>query len=378
MFHDVTGFTLLAEPHRQADRAALGIAREWIGFDPLFTLGLLASKAERLLVHERALLYWPLFRASVLPEAEREFFARHRSSIETITDDYWLAVLALAFAGCGVAYARRQWLALALLPPAAVLVALYTAIFSEPRYRLPVSMLLMPLAALALDWLLSAACDLRRKPRPPGLRRQAVLAAAVPVVIFTLAPLLASAGERLRASHGWAVTECQIAGQPRLCSWRPVAGGAVKGVWNGVGIALPAASTVTAAAETEIRLEPGGYLLSVEVDVTSSPRPAQRGEVGGHYAAKGESLTLTANGKPLGSVVAVRDLPDAKQGEQALVWKGSLHHEGGPLRVGARIESPAGAAATSGRVWLGNLRLDPEAESRGNGGGSAKPASPQE
>jgi hypothetical protein len=39
-----------------------------------------ASKAERLLVHERALLYWPLFRAGVLPPAHQAFFARHRAS----------------------------------------------------------------------------------------------------------------------------------------------------------------------------------------------------------------------------------------------------------------------------------------------------------
>ena len=124
MFRDVTGFTLLAEPHRDADRTSLAIAKTWIGFDPLFTVGLLASKAERLLVHERALLYWPLFRAGALPPPYQAFFDRHRSIIEAAADAFWLCVLALALMGCALAYARKQWLALSLVPQAVALALL--------------------------------------------------------------------------------------------------------------------------------------------------------------------------------------------------------------------------------------------------------------
>ena len=38
-------------------------------FEPPYALGLLAAKADRLLTHERPLLYWPLYRQSVLPRA---------------------------------------------------------------------------------------------------------------------------------------------------------------------------------------------------------------------------------------------------------------------------------------------------------------------
>ena len=200
-FRDVTGFALLAEPHREADHASLAIAKDWIGFDPLFTASLLASKAERLFVHERALLYWPLFRAGVLPPSHQAFFARHRSAVEDVADTFWLCVLALALMGCAVAYARKQWLALSLLPQVVALAALYTAIFAEPRYRLPIFMLLLPLSALALDWLWQTGRDLLRRTPRPGWKREAALAVSFAALVFAAAPALAWAGGKLREHH---------------------------------------------------------------------------------------------------------------------------------------------------------------------------------
>ncbi len=88
MFHEATGYTILAEPHREADRRRF----PWpcrMRFDPAFTLGLVLAKAERLLVHDRALLYWPLFRAGVLPEPALGLASRWRSTAEPMVDSFW-------------------------------------------------------------------------------------------------------------------------------------------------------------------------------------------------------------------------------------------------------------------------------------------------
>ena len=360
MFHDVTGFALLSEPHREADRKALAVAKTWITYDPLFTLGSLASKAERLLVHERALLYWPLFRAGVLPEPYRAFFGRHQGAIESVADAYWLATLTLGLFGCGLAYARKQWLALSLLPQAAILAALYTGIFSEPRYRMPICMLLLPLSAMAIAWLFQTGRGLWRRTLPSSWRREVVMAGGLVVLVFALAPLLAWAGGRLREGHRWAVHECAVAGQTRFCAWRTVAASGdlrgepgVKGVWNGVGIAVPAPASGRAAtltAETELALSPGDYALAAEIDLAPA-RPTGSGDV---------SITILANEEVLALPIPLAGVPAADRGVSPLAWRAALHHGGGPLRLRARIDVPAGTQlAAPGRVWLSDWSLVP-------------------
>jgi hypothetical protein len=344
MFHDVTGLRVLAEPHRQADRASMAIAKTWITFDPLFTLGLLLGKAERLLVHERALLYWPLFRAGALPEPIRSFFGGHQAAIEAVADNYWLALLALAIFGCGVASARRHWLALSLLPQAVILAALYIAIFSEPRYRLPIAMLLMPLTALAVDWLLTAGRAWGRKTLPAGWRREASLGGGLVLAIFCLAPLAAWAGERLRDGHRFAVHECAIDGQTRFCTWRTVsvAGdlrgrSGVLGVWNGVGLAWPdkrAEQQASLVAESDIDLTAGDWVLAMRLE----PAPTDPG---------GIPAVLTD-----GQVLRLE--PGAGQR-----WQAHLHHDGGRLRLRLRIDGrDAGTSEPGGRLWVSDLRLE--------------------
>lgn len=367
MFHDVTGFTLLGEPHRDADRASLAIAKDWTTFEPLFTVGLLADKAERLLVHERALLYWPLFRAGVLPEAHQHFFARHRSAIEAAADAFWLTIVALALVGCGLAFARRQWLSLALLPQALALAALYTAIFAEPRYRLPIAMLALPLAALALTWLVQLVRNFIRQPRVTwsgrAWKREALLAASLTVGVFAAAPALAWSGKQLRERHRWAVDTCQVAGRTQFCKWRSAssharpgsAGGrpadtGITGVWNGVGLALPRAplgnpsGTVEAAAETEVPLPPGDYAVSAALDVAPAEPLA-----GGAVYLLGNDLAL-APATPLEEVIR------ASQDGQALRWNATLRHPGGLFHFRLGIEAPA---AQSLRVWLSDLKILP-------------------
>jgi hypothetical protein len=366
MVRDVTGFALLAEPHRDADRAALAIAKTWIGFDPLFTVGLLASKAERLLVHERALLYWPLFRAGALPPAYQAFFARHRAAIETVADSFWLCVLALALMGCALAYARKQWLALSLLPQVAALAVLYTVIFAEPRYRLSIFILLLPLSAIALGWFWQTGSDLLRRTPGPAWRREAALAAGFAALVFAAAPALGWAGGKLREHHRWAVDECTVAGKPEFCTWRTIASDgalegqpAVKGTWNGVGIALPVATRGQDAAvtvETEFALAPGDYTLGAALDL--SPLDSGERDARGLVSF---AVSFSTDDRGLPTTVSLADVARESSAGQTVAWHSPLHHAGGPLHLRVRIDASSALDRTSPtRLWLSDLRVEQE------------------
>lgn len=355
MFRDATGFTLLAEPHREADRASLAMAKSWIAFDPLYTVGLLVSKAERLLAHERALLYWPLFRAGVLPDPYRAFFARHQASIEALADAFYLAMLALGLMGCGLAWARRQWLALALLPQALALTMLYTAIFAEPRYRLPIFMLLLPFSALALSWLRTTVVERVRGQGAPGWRTELIWALVPTLVVFLLAPGLAYAGAGLRRHHRWAVSECRVDDRTMLCAWRGSRGRAnqtephgLLGTWDGVGLALssdtPARADVVSAA-TEHGLPTGDY----DVTATFELVPAAQGT-----APFTGQLRVMANGAPLAPLVGMGELAGRSEAGQTFGWQSTLHHPGGLLRLGVEVDTPVPGARPT-RLWLSNL-----------------------
>ena len=361
-FHDVTGFALLAEPHREADRASLAIAKDWIRFEPLFALGLLVTKAERLLVHERALLYWPLFRAGVLPEPARSFFAGHRGTIETVADNFWLALLALALMGIALAVLRRQWLALALLPQAAVLAALYTAIFAEPRYRLPIFMLLVPFAVLAIEWLAQTARALFRPFAPKAWKHEGIVAIGFAAAVFTAAPAVAWAGTRLLLHHRWAVHECSVAGHPQYCKWRVVSvegdlqeAPGLRGVWNGVGLALPRSSSrASLSAETDLHLDPGDYTLAIDIDL--APADAVTGDLSG-------TLRITADSQTLGEIVSLRTVADATRSRAALPWTATVHHSGGLFRLQAQLEtSPSEPVRSPARLWLSDLQFRSQAQ----------------
>lgn len=353
-FRDVTGYTLLAEPHREADRASLAIAKDWLRFDPRFSLALLASKAERLLVHERALLYWPLFRAGVLPEPQRAFFARQRGTIEAVADGFWLGVLALALMGMALAAQRRQWLALALLPQALVLAALYTAIFAEPRYRLPISMLLVPFAVMAMAWIRQTVTGILNHGAARSWRREAVLALGFAGTVFVAAPVLAAGAAHLRERHRWAVSECTVDGSTRFCKWESLrfhgnqgeVPASLRGVWDGIGLPLvpPALSTAT-----ELDLEPGDVALALSVDI--APRDAAAPEVEG-------ALAVTVDGQAVGQPIPLHEVARLSRAGAVLAWSARARHVGGRLRVGLRLEVTAGQALhPSGRLWLSGLRL---------------------
>ena len=81
MFKDVTGRSVLDEPHHDTDRAAYAIAREWFRFEPGYALGLATLKADRLFDPEHRLLYWSIFRPGVLVGRPAAWFAARRGAI---------------------------------------------------------------------------------------------------------------------------------------------------------------------------------------------------------------------------------------------------------------------------------------------------------
>ena len=149
LFKDVTGRSVLDEPHHATDEAAYAIVREWTRFEPRYALGLVALKADRLFDPEIRLLYWPIFRPGVLTGRRAAWFAGHHGGLEALADTFGLTMMA-DLAGIVVALARRRWPVLALLPFQLALVATYTIFFAEPRYRLPIELLAFPFVALAL------------------------------------------------------------------------------------------------------------------------------------------------------------------------------------------------------------------------------------
>jgi hypothetical protein len=224
LFQDVTGRSVLDEPHRETDRAAYAIAREWMRFEPAYALGLAVMKGERLFDPEHRLLYWPIFRPGVLVGRPAQFFARHHDAIVAFADGYGLALVALALVGMVVAIARRRLALLTLLPFQLALVATYTLFFAEPRYRLPIELLAFPFVTVALAGAPALVGVLRRRERAEVTRALLTLGAALAVVglwqVATTA--VRDVGARLRASHRWAVTMVAVGAGQRTLMWRPI------------------------------------------------------------------------------------------------------------------------------------------------------------
>ena len=364
IFHEVTGYTILAEPHREADRAALSLALPWMRFDPAFTLGLVLAKAERLLVHERALLYWPLFRAGVLPEPALSLASRWRSRIEPVVDGFWLTTVAAALAGLGMALARRRWLALTLVPFVVVLAGLYAAIFAEQRYRAPITLLVFPFAAAGLHWLVQTARDVfraRRVSRP--VRWEVGLALGLIVITFVGAPALAWTGGKLREGHRWTVQVCHVDRQARLCSWRRIGPRdddgtpSVRGVWNGVGLAVPLAvpdRTKEIAAETELDVPAGDYAIQASLDIAPFDPSAS--------VPEGE-FNLQVGADAPGATVSLASVAQATRESNTLPLRVAALHRGGKLSVRLRIAIPPGAPPTTlpGRLWVNEIAVVPMA-----------------
>jgi hypothetical protein len=359
MFAEVTGMKVLAEPHRQVDRASLAMALPWISFDPAFTLGQLTFKAERLLVRERGLFYWPLFRAGVLPPAAAHTAACWRTFLENLADTFWMIVLGAALTGVSVSILRRRWLALSLVPMVVVLCGLYIAIFSEPRYRLPVVLVVFVFAAAGLTWAGRTAWQVLRERRWPGdARREMALAFGLCLLTFLGGPTLAHAGSVLRDRHRWSVQVCRVDQTARLCRWRNVgkdlADGrpVVRGVWDGVGLAIPnlqPEGMQESLAETELDLPSGLYTVEAALDI--APTDDLDGVPDGNVGWQADGLSA----EPL-NLIAVAQTSRIRG---TLILQGQLRHAGGKLRLRLRVAIPAGNSGptAAGRLWASGLRV---------------------
>jgi 4-amino-4-deoxy-L-arabinose transferase-like glycosyltransferase len=324
MFHQTTGYTWLREPHRAADRAAYALARDWTRFDGWYAAGLVMLKAERLLGSEKPLLYWPVYRKSVLPDRPGRWFREHQRGVEALVEGFWFLLVGAAGVGLGLAVARRRWLALVFVPLQVALIGIYALFFAEARYQLPIVMFLFPPAAGALVW----AAGLVRG-RGAGWRREGMLAAVALALIFAGWPALSWAGGALRDRHRWAAHVCHVSGRAQICKWGR-AGGAgssgIRGVWNGLGVAAGA------SARLDVPAPAGRLRVRASIDV-ASPRPAT-----------GPALFRVG--------AAVRALaPEALAGA-AIPVELEVDHPGGPLALTL-------TGVNSGpRVWLSELRIE--------------------
>ncbi|HEY2731160.1 MAG TPA: glycosyltransferase family 39 protein [Polyangia bacterium] len=350
MFTETTGYRLLEAPHREADRSAYALAKRWTAFEPDYALGLLAAKADRLLTHERPLLYWPIYREGVLEGSARDSFARHRVALDRLADFYWYALVAAALVGLVVAASRRLWPALALLPLPLALAAIYVAFFAEVRYHLAIAVFLFPYAGLGWRWLWQGARDLAgRRLNVRGRRRllrEAALALPVLVALFAGWPRLVAAGAELRDRHRWGVGVCHVEKQARLCAWRPTipapgeGRSGVRGVWDGIGLKL---STAIAAAATDVDVPPGKYRVSVVADTQlPGPSPEIRLTLGARGAALAEATLPAAPGTPPRRI------------------EGVIEHLGGLLDVEVKAErlwtTPTFYDLPA--VWISDLKIE--------------------
>ena len=327
LFSEGTGYRLFSEPHRAGDHAAMKLAVKWVRTEPKYALGLAAAKADRLLTHERGLLYWPLYRQSVLPPNSRSltWFTTHRAGVERVVDWFWYLLVAAVLVGVIAAFARRNRPATSLLPIPLALAAIYVLFFAEPRYNLPVVVLLMPFAGAGVVWLGEAVRDLARftidRQRRPRLLTEGLLAAMAIAGLFVGWPRMLAAGARARAEHRWAVAACHVDGAKQVCEFRPVVvpgqPSPVRGTWDGFGLRL-APPSKTAAVVTDIDLPAGNYRASLRVDC-------------GDNCPDGAEVAVSAGG------VEVRRTPWPAPGSViALVVP--VTHGGGKLHLEIRID----------------------------------------
>jgi hypothetical protein len=327
LFLETTGYTWLAEPHRNADNAAYWMARDWTRFEPWYAAGLVLFKADRLLGSQRPLLYWPIYRVSVLSDHQAAWFQRHKRGLELLVDGFWFLLAGAGVAGLGLAAARRQWAALAFVPLQLALIGIYALFFAEARYQLPIVMFLFPPAAGTLVWLAELV-----RARGPRWRREVALASVGVALVFLGWPALSWAGGRLRDGHRWAANVCHVDSKPRICKWRDARAGAsgIRGVWNGVGVA--AGQT----ARLELPTPTGRLLVVADLDVAGG---TGTGEV-----------VLTAG--TVSKVIPLGELERyGREGGAVSVELEVGKHPGGPLLVTLASRS------VGPRVWLSNLRV---------------------
>lgn len=297
MFKELTGRTFLSRPHRETDRSAYQIARRWIRFDPAWTAGMVALRIERLFAEEHGLLYWSIYRPGVLPAGPvAAWFGRHRASVTTVTDTFYLAFALWVCAGLGFSIVERRWVALFPVACAASLAATYALFVAEPRYRVTTEVLLFPIAGLGLHRIgagalesfrglrrrarRAVAAELSTEPEVEGRtarwRRGAVATLLLAVALFVSAVAIVAGGRRLREGHRWAVSLWHVDGVPQLAYWRATEGAGARtaspvvGVPDGAGLRVGGGAGATAGSGGAANAEAG-------VEVTLPDLPSWHG-----------------------------------------------------------------------------------------------------
>jgi 4-amino-4-deoxy-L-arabinose transferase-like glycosyltransferase len=344
LFAEGTGYALFAPPHRESDRVAYALAKQWTAFSPRYALGLLVAKADRLLGVERSLLYWPLYRQSVLPPGG--WFDVHRAGVERLVDGAWFLFVGAILVGIVAAAAGRNWPALTLLPLPLALTVLYTLFFAEARYHLAVVVLLLPFAGEGLVFVARAARELRRA--GTARRRNAIalaVGASAVIALFTGWPRLVAAGERLRENNRWAVCVCRVGDTSRLCDVRavePAPGAApspVRGVWDGFGLRLSVEGSPRVAGGFVLDLPAGDYRISMLAEGVGKFPPS--------------TIHLTVDGNDLVQTSWPREATP-------ITLAGDVSHLGGKLRVevGAARGISTGADG-DGTLWISRIKVEP-------------------
>jgi hypothetical protein len=337
MFRDLTGRGVLDEPHHAVDEAAYAIAKDWARFEPAYALGLAVKRAERLFDAERYLLYWPVFRPGVLVGPRAAWVAARHDGIAAAADVFGAVLAALAVAGVALAAARRRWPALALVPFQLALAATYVAFFAEPRYRLPVELLALPFAALALVELGALAAALARRSWPAARATGGALALAGAIVLAGVwaCPAIAAGGAGLRARHRWAADVWRVDGAARLVKWRATEPrGPSSRVEGGPGGVRLGGGTPPLTTELELGggpLPAGAWTLSFNVTALAPSGPARL-------------RVATTSGAPLADVAVPPGAP--------LHVVTAVAHAGGPLRLVMTATSADGAAVVVSEARL--------------------------
>jgi 4-amino-4-deoxy-L-arabinose transferase-like glycosyltransferase len=338
MFLDLSGRGVLDEPHRETDRAAYALAREWTRFAPRYTLGLAAKRAERLFEPESRLLYWSIFRPGVLVGQTGAWFHARRAALAGAADAYGIALAALALAGVLLAALRRRLPPLSLVPFQLALTATYVLFFAEPRYRLPIRLLAFPFVALALVEVAGLLAAIARRDGPEQRRAGVPLllaGAAIAAFFVWLWPAAADAGATLRARHRWAADVWRVEGRPRLAKWR------------GDGADTPRSPVEGGAGGVRLLVEGGRPTVAV-VELSGGPLPS------GLYTL---SLAATATAPAQVRVTGARNAVVADVAMPAALTKvvTLVVHEGGDLRLSLRLTSGADAA-----IVISDVRLTSE------------------
>jgi 4-amino-4-deoxy-L-arabinose transferase-like glycosyltransferase len=338
LFSEGTGYSLFKPPHRESDHVAYDLAVRWTKLSPGYALGLLVAKADRLLGRERSLLYWPLYRQSVLPAGN--WFDVHRTGIERLVDGFWCVLLAMTIVGIFAAGYRRNWPALSLLPLPVGLAGVYTLFFAEPRYAVAVVVLLLPFAGAGVIWTVAAMVDLfsRRGSRRRLLREVLVVAVAV-AALFVGWPRLVGAAERLRARDRWGAFVCQVGDAKRVCEVVPAelpagAPSPIRGVWDGFGMSLRAPR---AAAALELPLTAGTYQINLHADAVPTGAPI--------------AVSLRADGRPVAAAAVTADATE-------LTMTGKVDHTGGNLRLEIDAQRGiSGGVSDAATLWISRIAI---------------------